>query len=91
MKNHFTTDTRILLQSLKLPSLVVLMNARKSIWNFMISIQYFNMRLDEERSSAHEYSGKTIIALWASFKQIYVGKTNSWTEFVVYRYGLHSQ
>ena len=59
MKNHFTIDIRILTKSLKLPSLMDLMNTRYLIWNFIISIQYLNTRLDEERSSTHENSGST--------------------------------
>ena len=59
MKNHFTSDIRILTKSLKLLSLVDLMNTRLSIWNFVISIQYLNRRLDEERFSTHKNSGST--------------------------------
>ena len=48
----------------------------------MITIQYLNMRLDEERSSAHEYSNKTeLIALW-EFKETYIGKADSQTEYL---------
>ena len=59
MKNHLTRDIRILSISLKLPSLMDLINTRLSIWNFMISIQYLNIQLDEEHSSAVKYSGST--------------------------------
>ena len=55
----------------------------------MISIQYFNMRLDEERSSAHEYSGKTELLLceilsnrFISAKQIV--ERSSWFIDMVY-------
>ena len=59
MKNHITSDIRILTKSSKLPSLMDLMNTSQLIWNFIISFQYLNIRLDEERSSAHENSGNT--------------------------------
>ena len=49
----------------------------------MISIQYINRELDEERSSAHENSSNAeLLALWASAKQVYIDKTSSWTEYV---------
>ena len=38
----------------------------------MISIQYLNIELDEERSSAHENSNTYLLTLWASFKQVYI-------------------
>ena len=77
MKHNFTSDIRILSKSLKMP-LMDLMNTMWSIWNFMISIQYLNIRLDEERSSAHEYSSNTeLLALRAFFKQMYIGTTDS--------------
>ena len=38
----------------------------------MISTQYINIELDEERFSTHKYSSNTeLLALWASFKQVY--------------------
>ena len=55
MKNHITSDITILTD----PSLMYLMNTRQLVWNFIFSIQYLNIRLDEERSSAHENSGNT--------------------------------
>ena len=36
-----------------------LIKTRESIWNFMIIIQYLNIRPDGERSSAPENSGNT--------------------------------
>ena len=39
----------------------------------MISIQYLNIELDEERSSAQKNSSNTeLLASWASFKQVYI-------------------
>ena len=38
----------------------------------MISIQYLNIELDEERCSAHENSNTELLTLWASFKQVYI-------------------
>ena len=56
------------------------MNTRK----FMISIQYINLELDEERSSAHENSSNVeLIALWASSRQVYIDTADSWTEYLV--------
>ena len=47
----------------------------------MISIQYLNIRLGEERSSAHEISGnRELLALWAIFNNVYIGTTDSLTE-----------
>ena len=52
-----------------------LKDTRQSIWNFMISIQYLNIRLNKERSPAHEYGGNT--ELLASFKQKHIDTTDS--------------
>ena len=44
----------------------------------MISIQYINTELDEERFSAHENSSNAeLLALRVSFKQLYIDKTDS--------------
>ena len=44
----------------------------------MISIQYINIELDEERFSAHENSSNAeLLALRVSFKQLYIDKTDS--------------
>ena len=92
MKNHFTSDIRILTKSLKLLSLVDLMNTRLSIWNFVISIQYLNRRLDEERFSTHKNSGSTelfalqvlyITGVYISTQQIV--ERSTW----LYGYGLY--
>ena len=49
----------------------------------MISIQYINTELDEERFSAHENSSNAeLLALRVSFKQLYIDKTDSWTEYL---------
>ena len=54
-----------------------LMNTRWSVWNFMISIQYLIILLDEERSSAHEYSRNTLhITSFLSFFQRDVYRRN---------------
>ena len=46
----------------------------------MISIQYLNIRLNKERSPAHEYGGNT--ELLASFKQKHIDTTDSWAEYL---------
>ena len=44
----------------------------------MIITQYINIELDEERSSAHENSSNMeLLALRASFKQVYIDTTDS--------------
>ena len=49
----------------------------------MISIQYLNMQLDEQRSSTNETSSNAeLIASWASFKQVYIDTTDSWKEYL---------
>ena len=83
MKNHITSDIRILTKSLKLPSPMDLINTRLSIWNFIICIQYLNIWIDEECSSTHENSGNMeLLALWAFFKQAYIDTTDSWMEYL---------
>ena len=38
----------------------------------MISTQYINIELDEERFFTHKYRSNTeLLGLWASFKQVY--------------------
>ena len=60
-----------------------LMNTRKLIWNFIISIQYLNIQLHEENSSANKYNSNTeLLALWASLKQMYISTIDSWTEYL---------
>ena len=55
----------------------------KLYWNFIISIQYTNIELNKERSSAHEYGCNTELpASRASSRQMYIGTTDSWTEYL---------
>ena len=46
----------------------------------MISVQYLNIRLNKEGSSAHEYDGNTV--LLASFRQMHICTTDSRTEYL---------
>ena len=49
----------------------------------MISSQYKNLELDEELSSTHENSSNAeLLALWASFMQVYIDTIDSWTEYI---------
>ena len=89
MKNDFTRNKRdftFLSKGLKMYSLMDLVNTRQLIWNFMISIQYLNILLEEERSSANDQSSNTeLLLFWTFFKQRYIGTADSWTEYLALR------
>ena len=43
------------------------------MWNLVISIQYVIIKQDEKCSSTHKNIGsEELLALWASFKQVYI-------------------
>ena len=75
--------TEIWQKSVKLPSPTDLMKTKELISNFMISIQYLNIRVDEEHSSSYENSSNIeFIALWVFFKHVYIDPTDSGKEYL---------
>ena len=65
-----------------------LINTRYSIWNFTISIQYLNMQVDEEPSSAHENGGKMeLLRWWASFKKVQLKEVPGFIDMVYIQSG----